>query len=317
MIIRDEDLTPELSAALRHAATIHNPGFYEAQRARRSTWNIPRFIQGFDVSVGGDLLLPRGIRWQAEDLVSQAGSRLVCDDERNQGSELDVTFGGLLDDRQVAAVDAMLAAEDGILHAPAGSGKTIMACAIIAERAVSALILINKTTLATQWRKQILDLLDVKAGQLGAGRTKTTGRIDIMMVQTLARHSAEEIRGLTEGYVQVVIDECHHVAAGSYESVVSQIGASWWLGLTATPERKDGLEQVTTWQLGPIRHVMRDTLPDEASLVTPYDGPATNAVHPRNRLPCPWRLRPIRTGRGQPTWSRTRRRRRSQRAAGR
>lgn len=273
LIIRDEDLTPELSAALRHAATIHNPGFYEAQRARRSTWNIPRFVQGFDISVGGDLLLPRGIRWQAEDLVAQVGSRLVCDDERNQGSELDVTFGGVLDDRQVAAVDAMLAAEDGILHAPTGSGKTSMACAIIAERAVSTLILINKTTLAAQWRKQILDLLDIKVGQLGAGRTKTTGRIDIMMAQTLARHTPEEIRKLTEGYGQVVIDECHHVAAGSYEAVVSQIGASWWLGLTATPERKDGLEQVTAWQLGPVRHVMRDTLPDEANLVSPHDGP--------------------------------------------
>ncbi|MBO0811005.1 MAG: DEAD/DEAH box helicase [Microlunatus sp.] len=262
-----------MSAALRHAATIHNPGFYEAQRARRSTWNIPRFVQGFDISVGGDLLLPRGIRWQAEDLVAQVGSRLVCDDERNQGSELDVTFGGVLDDRQVAAVDAMLAAEDGILHAPTGSGKTSMACAIIAERAVSTLILINKTTLAAQWRKQILDLLDIKVGQLGAGRTKTTGRIDIMMAQTLARHTPEEIRKLTEGYGQVVIDECHHVAAGSYEAVVSQIGASWWLGLTATPERKDGLEQVTAWQLGPVRHVMRDTLPDEANLVSPHDGP--------------------------------------------
>lgn len=273
LVIRDEDLTPELSATLRHAATINNPGFYEAQRARRSTWNIPRFIQSFDVSVGGDLLLPRGIRTQAEDLIHQAGSRLVCDDERNHGNELDVTFDGVLDDRQVAAVNAMLSAEDGILHAPTGSGKTVMACAIIAERAVSTLILINKTALASQWRAQVLALLGIKPGQLGAGRTRTNGQIDIMMFQTLARHTAEEVRGLTEGYGQVIIDECHHVAAGSYESVVSQIGASWWLGLTATPERKDGLEQVTAWQLGPVRHVMRDTLPDEGTLVTPYDGP--------------------------------------------
>lgn len=273
LTVVDEDLSPELSATLRHAATIHNPAFYEAQRARRSTWNIPRFIQGFDVSIAGDLLLPRGIRWQAQDLIAQAGSQLLCDDERNQGDELDATFGGVLDDRQIAAVDAMLAAEDGILHAPTGSGKTVMACAIIAERAVSTLILINKAALASQWRAQILALLGIKAGQLGAGRARTNGQIDIMMFQTLARHSTEEVRKLTDGYGQVIVDECHHVAAGSYESVVSQIGAAWWLGLTAMPERNDRLEQVTTWQLGPIRHVIRDTLPDEATLITPYDGP--------------------------------------------
>ncbi len=278
--IQDADLAPDLAAALRHAATIHNPAFYEAQRARRSTWNIPRFVQGFDVAVNGDLILPRGLREQAEALIVQAGSRLVCDDERGQGVDLDVTFAGTLDDRQAAAVDAMLAHEDGVLQAPTGSGKTVMACAIIAERAVSTLVLINKRALASQWRQQILTLLGIKAGQLGGGRIKTRGQVDIMLLQTLARQTPDDVRELTAGYGQVIFDECHHLAAGSYESVVARIGAAWWLGLTATPERKDGLEQVTNWHLGPIRHVMRDTLPGEASLVTPYDGPRrTLRVH--------------------------------------
>lgn len=273
LTIRDEDLTPALSAALRHAATIHNPAFYEAQRARRSTWDIPRFVQGFDVAINGDLILPRGLRHQAADLITQTGSDLVSDDDRNEGNELEVSFLGKLDDRQAAAVDIMLSHEDGILHAPTGSGKTVMACAIIAERAVTTLVLINKTALAAQWREQIRTLLGIKTGQLGGGRAKTRGQVDIMLLQSLARHAPEDIRELTKGYGQVIVDECHHLAAGSYEHVVSQIGAAWWLGLTATPERKDGLEQVTTWQLGPVRHIIRDTLPNEATLVTPYDGP--------------------------------------------
>jgi hypothetical protein len=271
--IQDEDLTASSAASLRHAATIHNRAFYEAQRARRSTWNIPRFIRGFDVAANGDLILPRGLRHQVADLIAQAGSTLLCHDERVQGSELGVTFLGELDDRQMAAVDEMLTHEDGILHAPTGSGKTVMACAIIAERAVSTLILIDKTALAAQWRDQVRAFLGIKAGQLGGGRAKTRGQVDIMLLQTLARHTPDEIRELTGGYGHVVVDECHHVAAGSYESVISQIGAAWWLGLTATPERKDGLEPITTWQLGPIRHVMRDTLPGDADLVTPFDGP--------------------------------------------
>jgi hypothetical protein len=221
------------------------------------------------VAVNGDLVLPRGLRHQAADLISQSGS----EDERVQGAQLDVPFLGELDDRQASAVDAMLMYEDGILHAPTGSGKTVMACAIIAERAVSTLVLINKTALASQWRDQLRTLLGIKAGQLGGGRVETRGQVDIMLLQTLARHTPGEIRDLTNGYGQVVVDEYHHVAAGSYESLISQLGAAWWLGLTATPECKDGLEQITTWQLGPIRHIMRDTLPGNADLVTPYDGP--------------------------------------------
>ena len=203
--IRDEDLTPELAAALRHSATIHNPAFYEAQRARRSTWSIPRFIQGFDVAINGDLILPRGLRHQAADLISQAASNLVSEDQRCQGTELDVSFLGDLDDRQTAAVDSMLAHEDGILHAPTGSGKTVMACAIIAERAVTTLVLINKTALASQWREQIRVLLGIKAGQLGGGRVKTRGQVDIMLLQTLARHGPDEIRELTAPYGQVIV----------------------------------------------------------------------------------------------------------------
>lgn len=285
--ILDVDLTPELSAALRHAATIHNPGFYEAQRARRSTWNITRFVQGFDVAVSGDLILPRGLRDHAASLISQAGSELICADERDQGNELDVSFLGELDERQAIAVDAMLAHEDGILHAPTGSGKTVMACAIIAERAVSTLVLINKTALASQWREQIRTLLGIKAGQLGGGRVKTRGQVDIMLLQSLARQGSTTIGELTSGYGQVIVDECHHMAAGSYENVVSQISAAWWLGLTATPERKDGLEQVASWQLGPIRHVITDTLPSQDNLVTSYDGPRREVRVHETSYRCP------------------------------
>ncbi len=285
--VLDEDLTPELSAALRHAATIHNPAFYEAQRARRSTWNVPRFVQGFDVAINGDLILPRGLRDQASELIRQAGSELICIDERAQGSELSAVFLGELHERQSAAVDAMLAHEDGILHAPTGSGKTVMACAIIAERAVSTLVLINKTALASQWREQAKNLLGIRVGQRGGGRTKTRGLVDIMLLQSLARLSPSEVYELTRDYGQVIVDECHHVAASSYENVVSQISAAWWLGLTATPERKDGLEQITSWQLGPIRHVLTDTLPGEDNLVTPYDGPRRELQIHETSYQCP------------------------------
>lgn len=272
LTIRDADLTPQLAATLRHAATIHNPAFYEAQRARRSTWNTPRFIQGFDLNLDGDLILPRGLRGQAAELISQAGSELMHEDERQLGSELDLVFLGELSEQQSSAVDALLTHEDGVLHAPTGSGKTVMACSIIAERRVSTLVLVDKKVLAEQWRDRIQEFLGFKPGQLGGGRKKLTGKVDIALLPTLARRPAEELQEITSVYGQVIVDECHHVAAASYEHSVSRIGAAWWLGLTATPPRRDGLEELTTWQLGPIRHEMLDSLPEPGTLLAQDDG---------------------------------------------
>ena len=249
-----EPLTPASVTTFKHMASIANPKFYELQRLRKSTWDTPRFLQGYDLTPDGRLVLPRGLRHDLAGLVERAGSQLVIDDARCAGAEIDISFQGVLDDRQSAAVSAMLAHDDGVLVAPPGSGKTVMACAVIAERAVSTLVLLDRKVLAEQWRERIGQFLGLRPGQLGGGRTKLTGKVDIAMLPTLARRS--DLTALTQGYGQVIVDECHHLGAAAYEHSVKAMDAQFWLGLTATPTRRDGLQGLVAWQLGPIRHTL-------------------------------------------------------------
>ena len=262
-------LTPAALATFKHAASMANPKFYELQRLRKSTWDTPRFIRGYDITTDDQLALPRGLRHDIGGILDRAGSQLIVTDDRNPGREIEVAFTGQLDHRQSVAVSALLAHDDGVLVAPPGSGKTVMACAVVAERATSTLILVDRKALADQWRNRIEEFLGVRPGQHGAGRKKLTGVIDIAMLPSLARHA--DVAGLTGGYGQVVVDESHHLAAAAYDHSVSKIGAQFWLGLTATPTRRDGLGDLVTWQLGPVRHRLNQ--PAESTLIEVSEGP--------------------------------------------
>ncbi len=212
-------------------------------------------------------------------LVESADSTLNIDDNRTDGSEQTFTWASELRAEQQTALRAVEAQETCVLIAPPGTGKTVIACAAIASRATSTLILVDRKALADQWRTRILEHLGIKCGQIGGGRSKTTGVIDVALLPTLARRA--NVDELTRGYGFVVVDECHHIAASAFTDVLNQIPARYWLGLTATPYRRDQLDDLIYHQLGSHTHTIDAPAADH--LPTSGDAPAPHRilhVHP-------------------------------------
>lgn len=254
-------LTAPLLATLKHAASMANPAYYERERRRLSTYQLPRFLRCYTEDLD-DFTVPRGMRDLVERLVEEAGSRLELTDARPEPAMREFAFTAQLGLDQARAVRVMTQHELGLLVAPPGAGKTVIACALIAEHAVPALVLVDRKPLLDQWRARLLEFLGVSAGQLGGGKDLRTGIVDVATLQTLAKRT--DLAQLSAAYGLVIVDECHHVPAVAFEHAVRQIPVRRWLGLTATPYRRDGLDELIFQQCGPVRHQIkhrdRDTL---------------------------------------------------------
>ena len=269
------DLGPAMISAVKHAASIRNPEFYARQRARRSTWDTPRYLRCYDETVDGDLILPRGLLPLLSTLADSAGSTLHIDDVRVPGTTQQLTCATELRPNQTAALRDVCREDMAVLVAPPGSGKTVIACAAIAARATTALVLVDRKALADQWRSRLQTHLGIKCGQIGGGRSKTTGVVDVALLPTLARRNTVE--QITGGYGFVIVDECHHVAAAAFTDVLNRIPARYWLGLTATPYRRDELDDLIYHQLGTYHHTL-DTPAAGQLPATAQDAPAPHPV---------------------------------------
>lgn len=254
--IPTDGLPNSLIAALKRLATLANPVFFEKQRLRFGTHNIPRFI--FCGEMDPDrLVLPRGVADAAVELFRKAGGHLEIEDQRPSRTACEFTFHGELTSDQQCAVDTMLGHDDGVLLAPPGAGKTVMGCAIIAARKTPALILVHRKTLLDQWRSRLETFLGLEKTEirvLTADGVSGQPSVAIGMIQTFVK--SPHPGALFEAFGQVIIDECHHVPAASFEAVMKTCSARHFLGLTATPNRKDGLQKILFLQCGPIRHRM-------------------------------------------------------------
>lgn len=248
------ELPQALANRLIRLAAFQNPEFYKAQAMRMSVWNKPRIIGCAD-NYPKHIALPRGCLDAAIELLKVNGVTVVIQDERFAGEPINFSFAGSLREDQEAAVAAILEHDTGILCAPTAFGKTVAAAALIARRGVNTLVLVHRTDLLRQWQERLQMFLGLgkgAVGSIGGGKVKPTGVIDIAVMQSLSRQG--QVSDQVKSYGQVIVDECHHLSAFSFETILKHVRAKYVLGLTATPERRDGQHPIIFMQCGPIRH---------------------------------------------------------------
>lgn len=253
LFVEKNGLPSALLNQIKRIAAFQNPEFYKKQSMRLSTALTPRVISCSE-EFPEHIALPRGCAADLGNLLGQHGISLEVDDQRTVGTALDVRFEGQLTDSQRSAVRALSAHDTGVFVAPPGVGKTVVGAHLVAERARSALILVHRQQLLDQWVAQLSHFLGIDRraiGRIGAGRRNPNGHLDVAMLQSLVRGSVME--DLVADYGHVIVDECHHIPAVSFERVLSAVKARYVTGLTATPRRRDGHHPIIEMQLGPIR----------------------------------------------------------------
>jgi superfamily II DNA or RNA helicase/very-short-patch-repair endonuclease len=253
LYLAKEGLPPALRNRLVRLAAFQNPEFYRAQSMRLPTYDKPRII-GCAEELPQHLALPRGCLEDVLHLLRELGIEAILRDERCSGTGLELTFQGELRSEQLAAAQAMAAHDIGVLSATTAFGKTVLAAWLIAQRKVNTLVLVHRKQLLEQWVERLSTFLGISSktiGRIGGGRKKPTGVLDVALVQSLVRRDVVDDR--VGDYGHLIVDECHHLSARSFELVARRAKAKYVTGLSATVTRKDGQHPIIFMQCGPIR----------------------------------------------------------------
>ncbi|MFH1674291.1 MAG: DEAD/DEAH box helicase family protein [Pseudomonadota bacterium] len=256
--IHKEGLPPSLQNRLIRLAAFQNPEFYKAQAMRFPTFDKPRIIhccEDFPKYIG----LPRGCLEDAVDLLQALNIRVKIHDERFNGTPINFQFSGTLRPEQKAAADSMLAHDIGVLSASTAFGKTVIAAYLIAKRSVNTLVVVHRKQLLDQWIARLSNFLDISQeniGQIGSGKHQPKGLIDVAMIQSLSRKGV--VDDIVADYGHLLVDECHHVSARSFEIVARRSKAKYVTGLSATVIRKDGHHPIIFMNCGPVRYRVDD-----------------------------------------------------------
>ena len=254
---------------IKRLGAFRNPDFYRSQALRLPIYNKPRIIDCTEENADY-LSIPRGCEADLLTLLDSANAVYQVEDKRYPGETIEVQFNGSLRPEQMIAAQALLRHKTGVLSATTAFGKTVIGAYLIAEKKVNTLVLVHTSALLEQWVKSLTRFLDISEalpqeppkrgrkkapsiiGRLGGAKNDLHGKIDIAIMQSLV--SGDEVKELVKDYGLVLVDECHHISAVSFEKILKTANPKYVYGLTATPTRQDGQHPIIFMQCGEIRY---------------------------------------------------------------
>ena len=251
--LRLTGIPPQLYDLLTQRLKFPNPKYLE--NARMGRWNrgVPKELRFYHRLRGGGLEIPRGFIRQLITTCRRLDIAYSVEDRRRSLPPLDYAFSGHLRPFQQQAVRHMLRKEFGTLNSPTGSGKTVMALYILAQRRQPALIVVHTADLARQWSERIETFLNIpvkEIGRIGGGKKKIGEKITVALVQSL--YKCAETVAPQVGHL--IVDECHRTPSRTFTDAVTEFDARYMLGLSATPWRRDNLSKLIFWHLGDVHH---------------------------------------------------------------
>ena len=269
--VDNTNLKVAMQNRIRRMAAISNPIFYKNQAIGTSNYDTARWIYLGKDHLSGYIQIPRGLQDELWENIKQADIDYEMEDERQQGRKINVDFKGELRPEQDKALKELIRYDNGILHAATAFGKTVVSSAIIAQKKINTLIILESSALIEQWKEALEKFLNINEG-LPTYETKTgrvrkrksligtlqgahdsmTGIIDIAMAGSLCKKG--KYHKMMNEYGLVLIDECHHSASETIANVLKEVKAKYVYGVTATPKRGDGLEKINYMLIGPIRY---------------------------------------------------------------
>ncbi|HFU74832.1 MAG TPA: DEAD/DEAH box helicase [Arcobacter sp.] len=248
-------LSTEIIKELKELAIFDNPQIKILQQLRRPIYNTPKKIISFEL-INNILILPRGLMKDVIILLKKNNIDYKLVDNRFTKKESFPTIKFELRPKQQVVIDTLVKKDFSIFVAPPGFGKTLIGSKMIEIRKVNTLIVVNKNLLLDQWIDRFTsyfnDITKKDIGYLGKGKNKLNGKLDIATMQSLKNNPE-----LIQNYSFVIVDECHHIPAVTFESIIKEFRGKYILGLSATPMRKDGMDPILFQQLGNIAYEVK------------------------------------------------------------
>ena len=246
-----QSLSKSFISKLKSFASFENPQIKLLLSLRKPLYNTPKYLKGYEES-SEFLKLPRGLKEKLFEYLNYNLVKYKIIDNRVFEKIETKRILFTLRAEQEDAIKEILKYDSSICVAPPGFGKTLIGAKIFEQRAVKTLIILNKNMLLDQWISRFVDYFGYKKsdiGFLGKSQNRLNGNIDIATMQSL-----NNIPELVENYTQVIVDECHHIPALTFEQIVKNFKGKYILGLSATPNRKDELDPILYQQLGNISY---------------------------------------------------------------